>query len=326
MARRSLLGVLAATASIAFAAGLPLTPTAAAAQTRCRIENARTGQRYTTLQEAVNAATSGDTLNVWGVCVGDTKFSATGPAHVSVAGHGHAVLDGANDAAHPGPVVRLQGSFGGAPPYVTISNVTITGGYATGESSGGGGIEAVEANLTLDESIVTGNVGGGIGNGLSTTTVNDSRVVDNTSPSENGGGIRNEFGTVILNGSIVARNTSGLCGGGIYDRFGTVKVAGSRIDRNTASGNGGGVCAGEGGSVTLEGQSEVRQNSASGDGGGVFSRGSLSLEGAAKVVENTAGEHGGGIYNDEAHGGTLTFGSGWSGKVARNHPDNIVNG
>jgi hypothetical protein len=326
MDRRSLLPplVLAASAALALT---PLVSTGEAAPARCSVANARSGQHYRALQDAVNAAATGDTLNVKGTCRGDTTISAGGPAQqLTIAGRGHAVLDGANSEHSPGTVIRLQGSFGGPAPFVTITGLTITGGYATGEFAGGGGIEVVESSLTLDASTVTGNVGGGIGNGLSNTTLDDSRVVENTSPSENGGGIRNGLGTVVLNNSIVSRNATGLCGGGIYDRFGSVHVAGSLVARNAASGDGGGICGAEGATVTLDGNSRVRQNRASTDGGGAYTQGTLTVDGSSSIVLNTAGEHGGGIYDDEADGGIVSFGAGWSGKVSGNRPDNIFSG
>jgi hypothetical protein len=43
------------------------------------------------------------------------------------------------------------------------------------------------------------------------------------------------------------------------------------------------------------------------------------------VTENTASKQGGGIYNVETLGSTITFGTGWSGNVSGNTPDDIFN-
>jgi predicted outer membrane repeat protein len=45
------------------------------------------------------------------------------------------------------------------------------------------------------------------------------------------------------------------------------------------------------------------------------------LNGSSSVSENTASEHGGGIFNTQ--GATISYGTGWTGTVSGNIPDDI---
>jgi spore maturation protein SpmB len=54
-----------------------LAPLPATAAPACVVENVRTGQSYDTLQEAVAAASAGDTLQVKGTCYGTTRSPRT---------------------------------------------------------------------------------------------------------------------------------------------------------------------------------------------------------------------------------------------------------
>jgi predicted outer membrane repeat protein len=49
------------------------------------------------------------------------------------------------------------------------------------------------------------------------------------------------------------------------------------------------------------------------------------LNDSSSITRNTAAGHGGGIYNDETEFETVGYGSGWSGTVSGNKPDDIFN-
>jgi CSLREA domain-containing protein len=141
----------------------------------------------------------------------------------------------------------------------TISGVTIQGGdnnaqpNSSGRSGGGGIHHHSSGTLSLINSTVRGNnssdgFGGGIYNDLSTVTLTNSTVSDNTatsgstSTSGTGGGIHNQFGEVTLTNSTVSNNDSGdRPGGGIYSN-GTLHLINSTVSGNiTTAPAGGGI-------------------------------------------------------------------------------------
>ena len=161
---------------------------------------------------------------------------------------------------------------------VAISGITIRHGYFSGIHNRG--------NLTLTDSTVTANTGGGIYNqqGAQTPvpslTLINSTVSGNTSVSH-GGGIWND-GNVTLIGSTVSENVvveGPAEGGGIYNDGG-MELVDSTI-RDNVGGQGGGISNGSDGRLTLT-NSTVSGNTAGFGGGG---------------IGNTADNQGGGIRN-----------------------------
>jgi hypothetical protein len=310
-----------------------LVPSASAVETQCGVQNPRTAQSFGTLKQAVEAATTGDTLDVKGTCEGDTLLNK----HLTIDGetppnYGAPTLQGRPTEAEA--VVRVVPNV-----QVTITGLMITGGTISGGI--GGGISS-EGSLTLANSTVTGNgggitnkgpeasltltgatvsnnqVGGGITNYEGLVTLTNSTVSGNTNESnENwGGGIWTNYGGVVtLNGSTVTGNT-GQGGGGIFSRESSVTLNSSNVIGNTAvrtqlpriqSGNGGGIYDAEGSSVTLNGSSSVNQNIVQkGVGGGIYVE---TRPNTGSLTTFTQGH--------------LTFGPGWNGTVSGNLPENI---
>ena len=166
---------------------------------------------------------------------------------------------------------------------VAISGLTISGGV----SDFGGGIENDE-NLTLNNSIVTGNLsatGGGILNGYSTLNLIDSTVSGN-SVINFGGGIAafSAGGNLNLSNSTISSNSADY-GGGILlipDATGfnpvstSVGIVNSTISSNSAAIDGGGLLN-LGGLVTLS-NSTVTANTAGNDGSGIASFGDAETQ------------------------------------------------
>jgi sorbitol-specific phosphotransferase system component IIA len=368
------------------------TASGALAAPKCGVVNVGTNQSYSTLQAAVDGATSGDTLKVKGTCYGDTTVGNPNRERffdLTIVGQGNATLNGDNNAQSPGSVLVL----GGERIDLAITGLTITGGYGRPFTGGGlgsdvGGVGGgFEGSLTLNESTVSNNTGGGISCGFYISlTLNNSIVSDttalagggihdedqckgatlnNSTVSGNtarfGGGIYNHEAGVTLNNSTVSDNTAEEEGGGMYaglyseatlnnstvsgntaPRGGGICMCGftafltlggkSSVSRNTASGNGGGIY--NLWSVTLNDSSSVSRNTASGNGGGIYNvpyaagfsqSGSVTFNGESSVSRNTASGQGGGIFNLVSKGATISYGTGWSGAVSRNEPDNIFN-
>jgi predicted outer membrane repeat protein len=316
----------------------------AAAQPKCLVVNARSGQSYGTLQESVAAASAEDTLKVKGTCYGTTRISK----NLTIVGEsGYGSGQGTLDGAKSGSVVTVERGV-----TVAITRLTITGGSGSPQPYTrdivGGGITNF-GSLTLTDSTVSGNtalegsLGGGKGGGIfnggeyspeASLTITDSTVSGNE-VGYWGGGIGNEEGSVTLNDSTVSRNTARQEGGGIAQAFrGSLTITDSTVADNTAVavvfGLGGGIAVIEG-SLTLT-NSTVRGNAASLGGGGIFGsttttsgggRNSLTLDNSA-VTRNTATEsfelegkkyigHGGGILD---RAGTVTLNG--SSSVSRN--------
>lgn len=138
---------------------------------------------------------------------------------------------------------------------VTLNDLTITGG--NGESTqplrgisqvgSGGGMYAIESNLEVNDSEISGN-SGSVGGGLF---------------------FYSEYGSLSVNDSVVSGNDALYAGGGVYadTKYGDITFSGSEIASNTAGFEGGGISAFSfGGSVSLV-DSAVSNNAATGSAG-----------------------------------------------------------
>ena len=207
------------------------------------------------IQGAVNAAQSGDTINV-----------ATGTYYENVAFDKSLTLIGAGsiktivDGMKEGPVF----SIGTVNPNVNValSGMTIQNGKAqrgggiynagililkdciitqntasSGDSSGGGIYNKGAAMIT--GSIISGNsahYGGGILN-EGTATITDCAISGNAALK--GGGINN-VGTATIIGGTISGNNAERYGGGIYTRS-PLTITASIISKNIALDDGGGI-------------------------------------------------------------------------------------
>lgn len=198
---------------------------------------------------------------------------------------------------------------------LTVSNCIIngnSGSYGAGISNGAGpsGI----ATLTITNSLISGNSatsgGGGILNANAALTITESTISSNY-----GGGIYNTAGCaqgcsagVTLSNSTLSANSSTGDGGAICNSSGRgasvwLNVENSTISGNSSSGNGGGISnaalqtfAGAGLVVT---NTTISGNSAKGLGGGIYNSnngGAASLE-IGNVILN-GGKSGENIFNN----------------------------
>jgi hypothetical protein len=283
-------------------------PTAAGAPPSCAVSNVRTDTDYSSLQAAVDAAKTRDTLEVKGRCVGSTTVAKD----ITIkrgAGPGFPTLDGGG----AGTVVHITRGT------TTIEGLKITNGVAdvvSVEGNGccvGGGIAVSgdRAGARLVDSLVTGNsatvFGGGIDVDAGTLTLVNSTVSENTAWSA--GGIDSDFGTVTLIGSTVSGNTAaggtscqdvGSCAGGIWNFGGTLTLIDSTVSENTATRRGGGIVnqTPEGGPaavLTLSGTASITDNHAFGDpdppalGGGIWIRGGATVAATADWTGSISG-------------------------------------
>lgn len=131
------------------------------------------------------------------------------------------------------------------PFHVGLSSLTLTGGNTTGTGAAGGGIEAEDADLTLNHVIVTENStadsgqnahGGGIGMRDGTLSVHDSEISNNSIANTGGGGVAVTLGELIIERSRITGNS---IADGEFDLGGGVSVfrSNATITDSLISGN-----------------------------------------------------------------------------------------
>jgi hypothetical protein len=256
------------------------------------------GCPYTTVQDAVAAASRGDTI-----------LTATGTYTGGLTIDKGITLTGAKADT---TTLNLGGNqiIVTSEVTVTINNLTVTGGQTSFFSQAGGGINNA-GKLTLNSDLISGNTanitGGGIFNSGDLTLINTT-VTANTA-AIGAGGIDNT-GTATLANSTISNNSGGA-GGGI-ENPGTMTLKDTTVSGNTAL-IGGGI--NNGGTLKLE-HTTIRSNTASLLGGGLYNFGSSKLTNTT-VSNNLAGIAGGGIDNQgliALHHSTITA----------NTPDNCL--
>ena len=207
---------------------------------------------------------------------------------------------------------------------LTLTDLTLTGGFnRTGSRSGGGIVFDSNGALTLNQSAVSGNrtgdsiffeggAGAGIYSRVGNVSLNNSTVSDNTSIGRftSGGGIFAEEGSLFLNNSTVSRNTTTSIdgwGGGIFARSSEVTLVNSTLSGNSfdvAYRGGGGGIASLGGTISLT-NSTVSENVSTGQygsrgGGGIYSLGKVLINNSA-ITNNSTGSSGGGVFGTDGN-------------------------
>ncbi len=137
--------------------------------------------------------------------------------------------------------IRGAGIFNGPLGSLTINDSNVNGND-NDPGTGGGGISN-EGTLTVNRSLIDGNLtlgnGGGIENlnGTGIVTITNSTISFNSAFNANGGGIFNSLtGTINLNNSTVTNINFAVNGGGIFNDIGsTVNARSSIIAKNQAT-------------------------------------------------------------------------------------------
>jgi len=231
---------------------------------------------YDTIQEAVDAAVSGDTIQV------------------SEGIYEESVEIGSKN-------LTIAGEYNSTCGFITGGLTTIDGSGLPGETL----VIITDSLVTLRKlSIIDGNsaiFGGGIylsdGAEVFLDYVN---ITDND--ASYGGGVYLEAGTVMTGyASLISDNAAKFLGGGAYVE-GTLNLVATTIVQGNEAPDGGGIAAIDG-VVTVD-LSNVQSNQATGGlgkGGGIYATGSsvLDFRNNASVNENSAID-GGGVYADGA--------------------------
>ena len=156
-----------------------------------------------------------------------------------------------------------RGGRDGGGIYTRLGDLSVTNSMVSHNfSSGAGGIAGQGGNVSIVESLITGNgsfgwleLGGGIGLRGSNLSVHESTISENYTQGfdSNGGGIGIRDGSLIVTSSLISdnhvtqygMNSSGYSyrayGGGISLRFSTGSLSNVTISGNTATAGGGGI-------------------------------------------------------------------------------------
>ncbi|MCO6045137.1 dockerin type I domain-containing protein [Aeoliella sp. ICT_H6.2] len=279
----------------------------------------------TSLREAIDLANLQPTHDVirfveatWGGTIELNSALPTIRYSVTMEGPGADLMKidaGGGLTAEPGDGFRVLTIDNGSEATslaVNISGLTITGGDpSTASREGAGGGIYNRENLTLTDSIVTGNTattGGGIYNSGQLAVVESS--ITGNSATATGGGIRNTLSTSVIR-STVAGN-SAVDGGGVYNNS-DLSVLRSTVSGNMAASRGAGIYSQYSANLI---QSTVSGNVASYVGGGIYSLQTLTITGST-ITLNEAG-YGGGINNVAAADirGTIVAGNTATGNDA----------
>lgn len=217
----------------------------------------RVPQDYSTIQEAVDAASKDGT-----VLISDGAYSGSGNYYIIVSKR--MTIRSVNGPEKT--IIDCQGKGRGflLNTSATISGLTITNGF----HDYGGGIK---------------------GSGYS---VIENCIIKNNHSTYSGGGVSYDYGRVLLENCIIEENTAGTSGGGINASHADVTVKGGEIRLNRSDYGGGGASLSYG-ECELNGVS-ITQNSAKHSGGGLSrGYGSLLMKNC-KVRSNHSDSVGGG--------------------------------
>ena len=216
---------LCRSAVLLVSAVLPLA--APAQQTR------RVPQDLPTIQAAINASATGDTVLVApGTWFEDLTLDTKEITLTSVAGAATTILDG----SHAGPVLQITNTPGTA---TLISGFTIQNGTAPRSPSNvvvitGGGIYAINAGLTIANSNFRSIIGPSLVASNSTLSLNNSTITTTDGSACTNAGVGQHSGVYLTGDSVLTANGAPIA---------------STIFGNTISGDGS-FCAGE--AITLE--------------------------------------------------------------------------
>lgn len=284
---------------------------------------------YGVLQNAIDAADDGDTVQVSGTCrgvqprlVGGQTISQTAiiTGNVIIAGGYNSAFDNNPETDPVTTTLDAQGL--GRTLVVTdsatvsLSRLTLTGGQATD----GGGLYNANSQLQTVDLTISGNQavnGAGVYNFNGTTTLSRTTLISNTAGS--GGAAYNAAGsltteaviaannTAILNGAgfynagsagltlvntIVTGNATSGNGGGLYNESDNLTVRHDTFYLNQADNQGGGIYHTAGSATPIINSTIIISNSAS-SGGGIFSNGTAPTFGYNDVIGSTGGDYGG---------------------------------
>ena len=181
------------------------------------------------------------------------------------------------------------------------SNVVMTSpGNGGGIHVGGDG--SLQIVRTSVRNNIAGSEGGGLWNGMGTTTISGGTYSGNSAPD--GGALYNDGGDIVLDrGTVVSDNSAtgeAGSGGGLFGSGGSVTARQAIFSGNTANRAGGAVEIANGEFISIDSDYDGNATGNAPGNGGAFHitamSGFVSFMGGT-VTNNTAANEGGGIWN-----------------------------
>ncbi|MFO8082519.1 MAG: right-handed parallel beta-helix repeat-containing protein [Armatimonadota bacterium] len=268
-----------------------------------------TGERYPSIETAIDAAVSGQTIEVApGTCHEDVNFS------------GNNITLRSRDPNDPAVVAATVINGSGAGPVVTFANgetadavlagLTITGGGG----AAGAGVHCTGSSPTISRNVIEGNealgqdsaYGGGVyvsggRPSIVNNTINSNRTRADVRNPSHGAGIFASASDVTITGNTITANNCWQGykrGGGVYCVGGSPVITDNTIGENISWYGGGVYCIDS--TITLTGNT-IENNEVSVQGGGIYWRNSTGTIADNTVASNrngtrTSTDLGGGIF------------------------------
>jgi len=249
-----------------------------------------------TLREAIqaaNATTATDTIvfktGLEGTIPLSGELSILQPLILAGPGASLITLDG--NAA--GRIFRVDNGNNS-----TLINVTIKGLTLFNGSAAVGGAIASSENLTVANSVITGNGaadnGGGILQELGTLTLRRSTLSGNTAGQDGGGLYASSTAAgLVIDQSTIRANRANRYGGGLFTNAALTTITGSKITSNTAESHAGGL--GTNSAMVIDGSTISGNLSRTGNAGGVSQFGGSLMLTNSTVSGNRSKLKGGGL-------------------------------
>jgi predicted outer membrane repeat protein len=219
------------------------------------------GYTYSLIQQAINAASTGDTVLVYpGTYREFINFRGKQITVVSWGGPSSTIIDVLSLEVPPTPLTPAVSFNTNEGTTSVLRGFTIRGGSSTAQ---GGGIYCFKASPTIDGNLI-------ISNGTN-------------SAQGNGGGIFCDTSSAIITNNTIVSNYGNL-GAGIYATKSSLSITNNvAISSNSAANDGGGIYATGGGSLTISGNT-IESNFAGPMGSGIGNGGGIAIVGATSAA------------------------------------------
>jgi predicted outer membrane repeat protein len=195
---------------------------------------------FPTIQIAINLAAADDEIVVApGTYFEDVDFLGK---RLTLRSSGGAAVTTINAIGRFEPVITILGSSADGS---VIEGFTLTNGQATDPAPGerGGGIYIDSANVTVRDSVITGNVatiGGAIYSNASNVTI-EGTIIEANEATSSGGGLYLNNSNLSANDAVFSSNVSGNRGGAAFLFGGSSSIGACEFIGNTALDRGGAI-------------------------------------------------------------------------------------